>query len=195
MTPELSFEGNHTELQQCMLNLCLNAIQAMPDGGHLRIEGGKTTLQAEFFLPEEIPAPGRYLRISVIDTGAGMDQEALEHLFEPFFTTKEDGTGLGLMSCKRIVASHGGVMRVESSLATAPDSPVHAAGGTGGGQRTRRSRDLHGSAERVLVTVEEAAQLSLLVDMLDTYGYQPHASQSGAAARCSGSRPAACPTW
>jgi CheY-like chemotaxis protein len=180
--PELSFEGNHTELQQCLLNLCLNAIQAMPDGGKLHIETAQTELDNDFFLPEEQPRLGRYLRISVIDDGPGMDKAVLERMFEPFFTTKETGTGLGLLSCKRIVGSHGGVMRVDSGLGRGTRFDLYIpldelAVDDGAGED-----DLEGSAERVLVVVEEAGQLSLLSDTLDAYGYQAHASQSGTAA-------------
>jgi signal transduction histidine kinase len=182
--PELSFEGNHTELQQCLLNLCLNAIQAMPDGGSLRVEASRAELSEDFFLHEEQPQGGDYLRISVIDSGPGMDNDVLERLFEPFFTTKETGTGLGLMSCKRIVGNHGGVMRVDSKpgRGTRFDLyvPLEALV-----EDTAQSDDLstlEGSAERVLVVVEEAAQLSMLADTLDAYGYQAHPSQSGTAA-------------
>ena len=182
--PELSFEGNHTELQQCLLNLCLNAIQAMPDGGKLSIAASQTTLAGDFFLPEEEPRIGRYLCISVIDDGPGMAPSVLEHMFEPFFTTKETGTGLGLLSCKRIVAGHGGVMRIDSApgrgtrfdLYIPLDEIVSDAIDADG------EEDLEGAAERVLVVVEEAGQLSLLADTLDAYGYQAHASQSGTAA-------------
>jgi CheY-like chemotaxis protein len=182
--PELSFEGNHTELQQCLLNLCLNAIQAMPGGGHLRVEATQTSLSAGFFLPEEQPRQGDYLCISVIDDGPGMDPSVLEHLFEPFFTTKEAGTGLGLLSCKRIVDSHGGVMRVDSEpgRGTRFDLyfPLEALAADNGDME--QEDDLDGAAERVLVVVEEAGQLSLLADTLDAWGYQAHASQSGTAA-------------
>ncbi len=181
--PDVSFEGNHTELQQCLLNLCLNAIQAMPDGGHLRIASSHCRLPASFFLPGEEPQDAEYLCITVADTGQGMDEDTLERLFEPFFTTKKTGTGLGLLSCKRIVASHGGVMRVES----------HPGDGTRfylyiplmelrEDAAAQNGDDFEGNAERVLVVVEEAAQLSLLSDMLDAYGYQAHSSQSGTAA-------------
>ncbi len=181
--PELLFEGNHTELQQCLLNLCLNAIQAMPEGGHLRVETSQPRLPEDFFLAEEQPRLGRYLCISVIDSGPGMDQQVLEHLFEPFFTTKETGTGLGLMSCKRIVNSHAGVMRVDSTpgkgtrfdLYIPLEELTHD-------EQMELPEDLEGSAARVLVVVEEAAQLSLLTDTLDAWGYQVHASQSGTAA-------------
>ena len=182
--PELSFEGNHTELQQCLLNLCLNAIQAMPDGGHLRIETAQTQLEQDFFLPEEQPRLCRYLQISVIDSGPGMDQQVLEHLFEPFFTTKEAGTGLGLLSCKRIVSSHGGVMRVDSvpGRGTRFDLYIPLEELVADSEQQDDRSSLEGAAERVLVVVEEAGQLSLLTDTLDAYGYQAHASQSGTAA-------------
>jgi len=182
--PELSFEGNHTELQQCLLNLCLNAIQAMPDGGKLRIETAQTQLAADFFLPEEPSRVCHYLQISVIDNGPGMEQHVLEHLFEPFFTTKEAGTGLGLLSCKRIVGSHGGVMRVDSAPGRGTRFDLYIPleeQVTDSDQQDDRD-SLEGAAERVLVVVEEAGQLSLLADTLDAYGYQAHASQSGTAA-------------
>ncbi|RDD80621.1 hybrid sensor histidine kinase/response regulator [Dyella tabacisoli] len=181
--PELSFDGNHTELQQCLLNLCLNAIQAMPAGGELHVGAAQINLPASFFRFGEDAQPGRYLCLTVADTGIGMDQEVLRRLYEPFFTTKTTGTGLGLLSCKRIVASHNGVMRVESE----PDHGTHfylyipLAEHVDASEQDEQD-NLQGNGERVLVVVEEAAQLSLLVDTLDAWGYQAHASQSGTAA-------------
>ncbi len=182
--PDLSFEGNHTELQQCLLNLCLNAIQAMPEGGKLRIETSQARLLEDFFLPAEQPRCGRYLRISVIDSGPGMDEATLQHLFEPFFTTKEAGTGLGLVSCQRIVASHGGVMRVHSTpgSGTRFDLYIPLEELAVDVASLDDTTGLEGAAERVLVVMEEAAQLSLLVDTLNAWGYQADASQSGTAA-------------
>jgi signal transduction histidine kinase len=181
--PDLTFEGNQTELQQCLLNLCLNAIQAMPDGGQLHVETACVELPPDFFLPAELPRAGSYLRISVIDNGLGVAPEALRRLFEPFFTTKKGGTGLGLISCKRIVDNHGGVMRVDSTpgrgtrfdLFIPLDAPRADEEGAD-------EENLEGAAERVLVVVEEAGQLSLLTDTLDAYGYQSNACQSGTAA-------------
>ncbi|MDI3262255.1 MAG: response regulator [Fulvimonas sp.] len=182
---ELIFEGNQTELQQSLLNLCLNALQAMPEGGRLTIDSAIVDLDADFFAVDEDAHPGRYLRITVADTGVGMDQATLDRLFEPFFTTKPDGTGLGLLSCKRIIDNHHGVMRAESQpgqgtrfhLYLPLEQPVEGAieGESG-------TENLYGNAERVLVVVEEGALLSLLIDALDSYGYQPAGSQSGASA-------------
>jgi signal transduction histidine kinase len=181
--PDLTFEGNHTELQQCLLNLCLNAIQAMPDGGKLRVETSHTELPLDFFLAGEQPRVGKYLRISVIDSGPGMPQEVLQHLFEPFFTTKETGTGLGLMSCKRIIGNHGGVMRVDSVPGRGTRFDLYIPLDVLlGDDADVDSENLEGAAERVLVVVEEAGQLSLLADMLDAYGYQSNPCQSGTAA-------------
>jgi CheY-like chemotaxis protein len=122
--------------------------------------------------------------MSVIDTGAGMDQAVLERLFEPFFTTKETGTGLGLLSCKRIVTSHGGVMRVDSvpGRGTRFDLYFPLEELIADSEQADDLDRLDGMAEIVLVVVEEAAQLSLLADTLGAYGYQAHASQSGTAA-------------
>ncbi len=182
--PDLQFEGSHTELQQCLLNLCLNAIQAMPKGGTLRLETSRRQLDAGFFATHESPHPGCYLCLSVIDTGAGMSREVLGRLFEPFFTTKPQGTGLGLVSCRRIVAAHGGVVRVDSTPGKGtrfdlylPLQPVAVESGV-----PEDGDTLEGAAEEVLVVAEAASQLSLLTNTLDAWGYHPHASQSGTAA-------------
>lgn len=182
--PELCFDGNHTELQQCLLNLSLNAIQAMPGGGSLRIDTSQAALPESFFQHDEEAEAGNYLCMTVADTGSGMDDEVLSHMFEPFYTTKDTGTGLGLISCKRIVIAHGGVMRVESWPGRGTRFHIYIPLID---QRVEISEqeeeiNLQGEAERVLVVVEEAGQLSLLVDTLDSWGYQAHASQSGTAA-------------
>lgn len=181
---ELQFSGNHTELQQCLLNLCLNAIQAMPVGGQLRVDATHLYLSHPFFLEDENATEGHYLRLSVSDTGMGMDPQVIAHLYEPFFTTKESGTGLGLVSCQRIITSHGGVMRVDSAPGKGTTFHLYLPLAERSEEAVEQPEEvgLQGEAERVLVVVEEAAQLSLMVDTLDAWGYQPHASQSGTAA-------------
>jgi signal transduction histidine kinase/ActR/RegA family two-component response regulator len=111
-------EADSGMLEQVVVNLCLNARDAMPQGGDLRIstrtcEIGRSQYPAQ---PERLA--GLYVVITVGDTGCGMDDETMQHLFEPFFTTKEigRGTGLGLASVYGIVKQHGGWVEVESQV-------------------------------------------------------------------------------
>lgn len=177
---DLAIEGNDTELQQCLLNLCLNAIQAMPDGGTLTLSATELDLPESTEVAGQMLAPGSYLRLTVSDTGIGMSEEVQQRLFTPFFTTKSDGTGLGLMSCRRIVDNHRGALRLEST--------------PGRGTRFEVVLPLRSQEEaqsplapapvdaRVLVISEEAGRLSMLCDALELKGYRPEAAQSGTAA-------------
>jgi two-component system NtrC family sensor kinase len=94
--------GNANQLQQVFLNLILNAIEAMPSGGELRIRG------------RTIDEKGHWLAISIVDTGMGIEPANLDKIFEPFYTTKAEGSGLGLSVCHNIVTNHGGRISVES---------------------------------------------------------------------------------
>jgi signal transduction histidine kinase/CheY-like chemotaxis protein len=111
-------KGATSMLEQVILNLCLNARDAMPAGGTISVESAAVSFalgSAE--LPAEA-APGTYVRVTVTDTGAGIEPQVLEHIFEPFFTTKEKGkgSGLGLAMVREIVSRHGGFVRVESEV-------------------------------------------------------------------------------
>lgn len=114
-----SILGDATQLHQVLLNLCVNARDAMPYGGTLTLEAENTTLSpdAASALPSAEAKPGRYVVWHVRDTGAGIPPEVLERIFEPFFTTKgpEKGTGLGLSTVIGIVKSHGGFISVDST--------------------------------------------------------------------------------
>jgi PAS domain S-box-containing protein len=111
----LTIDGDPYQVEQVLLNLYVNAWQAMPGGGELYVETDAVFIGESEAAIYEIP-PGQFARVSVCDTGIGMDQETQARIFEPFFTTKEmgRGTGLGLASVYGIVKNHQGAIEVES---------------------------------------------------------------------------------
>jgi signal transduction histidine kinase len=177
---ELGFEGNDTELQQCLLNLCLNAIQAMPDGGTLTLAASALDLEAPAEIGGTRLEPGNYLMLQVTDTGMGMSAEIQQRLFTPFFTTKKDGTGLGLMSCRRIVDNHRGAMRLVSAPGQGTRFELYLP--TRAIEVDEAAEGVAASDARILVVGEEAGSLSMLGDSLSLKGYRAHVAQGGAAA-------------
>ena len=113
-----TIEADPGQIQQLLLNLTVNARDAMPDGGRLIIETATEDVTAAYAAAHPGTTPGPHARLSVTDTGCGMSDEVQSHLFEPFFTTKErgKGTGLGLATCLGIVRKIGGQIRVFSEL-------------------------------------------------------------------------------
>jgi two-component system, cell cycle sensor histidine kinase and response regulator CckA len=109
-------EADAGQMQQLLVNLAINARDAMPDGGRLLIETADETIGGESAGAHPGAVPGQYVVLAVTDTGVGMNEEVLSHLFEPFFTTKGlgKGTGLGLATCHGIVRQMGGHIRVYS---------------------------------------------------------------------------------
>jgi signal transduction histidine kinase len=107
--------ADQSQIEQVLMNLYMNAGQAMPNGGHLYVETENFHLDEKYLQPYTVK-PGRYVRLSVRDTGVGMDPETQKRVFEPFFTTKEmgKGRGLGLAAAYGIVKNHGGFINVTS---------------------------------------------------------------------------------
>ncbi|MGE8279624.1 MAG: response regulator [Stenotrophomonas sp.] len=169
----MAIEANYTELQQVLLNLALNAIQAMPEGGRLTLVAERGDGDA-----------GGQVRIRVSDEGLGMDQATLDRLFSPFFTTKANGTGLGLVSCHRIIDSIGGQIKVNSVLGegTCFDLllPLHETTDAEDDEGLPLVRP--GRGERLLVVDDEATRLSLLGNALSSQGYRMRLASDGAVA-------------
>jgi len=110
--------ADQSMIEQVLMNLCLNARDAMKAGGLIRLELEEVGVESAQVAAQEGVQPGKYLRLSVADTGCGMDEPTLKRLFEPFFTTKDigQGTGLGLATVRGIVQQHRGWVEVESSV-------------------------------------------------------------------------------
>ncbi len=117
LAPDLAVVGaDPTQVEQVLMNLCINARDAMPNGGSLIIDTSNIALDAAFCSLQPLARPGDYAMLAITDSGTGMDAATLDRIFEPFFTTKEmgKGTGLGLATVYGIVRQHGGFLNVYS---------------------------------------------------------------------------------
>ena len=176
------------QLDQVLLNLALNARDAMPDGGTLTVETVNATVDEGHATARAVEpaAPGEYVALVVTDTGMGMDRETMEHLFEPFFTTKSvgEGTGLGLATVYGIVKQSGGFVSVFSEPGHGTSFrlylPVAAAGRESGGWVAPGLAG--GGLETVLVAEDEPAVRAILARALREYGYTVLEARDGAQA-------------
>jgi CheY-like chemotaxis protein len=165
-------EGDASQLHQMLLNLCLNARDAMPQGGQLIIETQNVTLSEEKTRTELDLEAGQYALLSVTDTGIGMDAETQQRLFEPFFTTKEQGRGLGLAMVYGIVRGHGGTIHVYSKPGQGSTFKVYLPVVRRLAQDTAlEEAEVLGGSETVLVVEDEESVRTLLRRILEEGGY------------------------
>jgi PAS domain S-box-containing protein len=175
--PELHMiAGNATQLHQVLLNLSLNARDAMPSGGVLKLSGENVDLDQEFARMHPEAQPGQYLCLTVSDTGTGIEPEVLNRLFEPFFTSKGigKGTGLGLSTVAGIVKSHQGFLTVYSELGKGSQFKVFLPAIIGRKDREeRKERKLpHGNNELILLVDDEASIREVAKSTLEAHGYR-----------------------
>jgi signal transduction histidine kinase len=168
--------GDATRLHQVVMNLCSNAIHAMSGGGSLRVALEAADLSTEQALSHGTLRPGRYVRLTVTDSGSGMDEATLSRIFEPFFTTKEvgRGTGLGLSLVYAIVTDSGGAIDVKSApqqgstfTVYLPHSPVTLIMVEAAAAASHR-----GHGERVLLIDDEEPVLAATAEVLSRLGYE-----------------------
>ncbi len=180
--PEIS--ADPTNLHQAILNLCVNARDAMPDGGLLKLEARVLTLDPTRLARHPNATPGFWMTIAVSDTGVGISQAMQEKIFDPFFTTKDagQGTGLGLSTVQGIVQSHGGFVEV----ASAPNRgstftlflPCNVAN-TATSTEESSALGAKGNGELVLIVDDESQVLRSTAHLLNGCGYRTLAANSG----------------
>ncbi|MFW2830167.1 PAS domain-containing protein [Sphingomonas sp. ID0503] len=182
-------EVDENQLENAILNLAINARDAMPDGGRLTIEVGNTFLDSDYAASETDVAPGQYVVLSVSDTGSGMDAETVKKAFDPFFTTKEvgRGTGLGLSMVYGFLKQSGGHVRIYSELGEGTTIKLYLPRylGRDGEERVRIDETAPGAAmagEVILVCEDDADVRTFSVEALGELGYEVLAAGDGPSA-------------
>jgi PAS domain S-box-containing protein len=174
-------EADYGQLEQVLLNLYVNAWQAMPSGGEIYLETQNTVLDERYCLPYNA-RPGRYITITVTDTGSGMDIETRQRIFDPFFTTKDmgKGTGLGLASAYGIIKNHGGIITVYSEKGYGSTFAIYlpASEKEAGAEKTVNSI-LSKGKETILIVDDERTNTDVMKELLERLGYTVLTAQSG----------------
>ena len=169
--------GDSTQLHQVLLNLCVNARDAMPRGGTLTVEIGHEELTTDRLHETGGAEAGRYVRICITDTGCGIEPELVDRIFEPFFSTKspEQGTGLGLSTTIGIVRSHGGFMRVHSRIPGGSTFTVYLPARFEHAPAVEIPRparqEFHGNGETVLLVDDEPMVRNVMLRLLTRLGF------------------------
>jgi len=175
-------EVDRGQIDQLLLNLYVNAWQAMPEGGDLYLETKNVSLSKEYIKPFWV-RPGDYVKISVADTGTGMDEKTKQRIFEPFFTTKGmgRGTGLGLASAYGIVKNHGGFINVYSEKGKGTTFTIYlpATGKELKEEKRGLSEELLRGTETVLLVDDEDAIINVVEKALNMLGYRVLIARGG----------------
>ena len=175
--------ADQSQIEQVLLNLCLNARDAMLQGGELHITARTETITEEWAKQNNGSQPGRCVVLSVRDTGEGMDEETLRHVFEPFFTRKAPGkgTGLGLSMVYGIVKQHEAFIKVSSEVGAGTEFAIYFPPSSGD-LVTAQPREMavseRGSAT-ILVVEDEKSVRRLILEVLSNLGYRTFAAANG----------------
>ena len=173
-----------TQIEQVIVNLAVNARDAMPEGGKMTIEIANVTLDEKFAEEHTGIQPGDYVMMGISDTGVGMDETVKAHLFEPFFTTKGQGkgTGLGLATCYGIITQSGGHIVVDSQAGQGANIKIYLPRVAAEAEQLPQSQEfltLPTGTETVLVAEDEPGVRDLAVGMLRDLGYRVLEASNG----------------
>jgi len=179
--------GDPTQIHQVLMNLCINARDAMASGGTLSVTATNVWLDQDFALTSIDVEPGRYVRINVSDTGIGMTEDIKKRIFDPFFTTKEigKGTGLGLSTALTIVRSHGGFIDVYSEPGKGTLFSFYLRAADMGETHLPKPPTANipvGNGELILVVDDERNIREMTRAMLERFGYRSITAEDGVAA-------------
>ncbi|HEY1794339.1 MAG TPA: PAS domain-containing protein [Opitutaceae bacterium] len=181
--------GDPTQIHQVLLNLCVNARDAMPNGGRITVHLENVVLDETYSSMNHGSKPGPYVCIIVADTGAGIAPEIRDRIFEPFFTTKEigKGTGLGLSTSLGIVQGHGGFINLSSDVGKGSTFRIYLPARTGAEEAEppdpKKAEGLpQGHGELVMVVDDEQPILEVARSTLVKFGYKVVTAPNGAAA-------------
>lgn len=171
------------QIEQVLLNLFVNAWQAMPDAGDIYLETSNVVFSKSYTKPYEMK-PGKYIRISITDTGIGMDEETASRVFDPFFTTKgmERGTGLGLASAYGIVKNHGGMIHVYSEKGHGSTFSIYLPALDAKVEQISFHNEeevKHGKEETILLVDDETVILNVGEDILNSLRYKVFLASGG----------------
>jgi len=174
--------GDATQLHQVLMNLVINARDAMPDGGTLSICAENLFIDENYARMNLDASVGPYIAITISDTGMGMSEEVLERIFEPFFTTKEigKGTGLGLSTVMGIIKSHGGFVKVYSEVEQGSRFQMYLPSVEGGEiQPTESLNVLSGHGELIFVVDDESSIREITKMTLEAHNYKVLVANDG----------------
>jgi signal transduction histidine kinase/CheY-like chemotaxis protein len=179
-----SVKADPGQIEQVILNLAANARDAMPRGGKLSVLTTMVLVDEVEAAKRQPMTPGRYILLSVSDTGHGMDEATKAHIFEPFFTTKElgKGTGLGLATVYGVVKQSGGFIWVNSSIGAGTTFEIYlpqAAGKAANAETEEKPSTIPGGSETILVVEDEAGVRELACQFLRVKGYNVLEAEGG----------------
>jgi two-component system cell cycle sensor histidine kinase/response regulator CckA len=186
-SPSGMCRADSSQLEQVVTNLCLNARDAMPQGGQLLIETSDVSFDKEYCRRYTYARPGLYVLLSISDTGQGMDNTTMDQIFEPFFTTKEmgKGTGLGLATVYGIVKQHGGFIQVYSEIRKGSTFRVYLPRAVGEVESKKAKTQLAPvprGTETILVAEDHTGNREIAKEVLERLGYRVLCANDGEAA-------------